>query len=46
LRHTFDELVACRADEEKRRVLGDLDNVLDEFEEGRLGPVHIFEEDE
>ena len=46
LRQALDELVAGRADEEERRVLGRVHDVLDEVEEGRLRPVDVLEEDD
>ena len=42
----LEELVARRADHEQRRVLGCLEDVLDEVEEARLGPVDVLEEDD
>ena len=41
-----EELGACEADEEDRRVTGPVRQVLDEVEEGRLGPLQVVEEDD
>ncbi len=46
LREALDELVPSRADEEERGVGRSGDDLLDEIEERRFGPMDVVEEDE
>ena len=46
VRVALDEFVPCRADHDELAVRRVLDDLLDELEEGRLGPVDVVEERE
>lgn len=44
-RAILEQLGTCRAYHQERSVLGRLDDVLDEIQERRLGPVDVFDDD-